>query len=86
MSDLTSVKVSRQVRDRLAAAAQARGMSVRALLDELSRKAEDAAVMEQVAQQMVRLRNADPAGWDEYLEEGRAWEERTVERVDARTR
>jgi hypothetical protein len=58
-------------------------MSVRALLDELSRKVADAAVMEQVAQQMVRLRDADPAGWNEYLEEGQAWDERTVERLDA---
>ena len=83
MSELTSLKVPRRVRDRLTAAAQARGISVRALLDELSRKAEDAAAMEQVARQMVRLRDADPVGWNGYLEEGRAWEDRTDERLDA---
>jgi hypothetical protein len=54
---------------------------VRALLDDLSLKAEDAAIMEQVAQEMVRLRDTDPPGWNLYLREGRTWEERTVERL-----
>jgi len=83
MSELTSLKVPRHVRDRLAAAANARGITVRALLDDLSRKAEDTAAMEQVAKEMVRLSETDPLGWNEYLDEGRAWEERTGERIDA---
>jgi len=83
MSDLTTLKVSRQARDRLAAAARARGVSVRALLDDLSRGAEDTAAMEQVGRQMGKLRDTDPDAWDGYLSEGRAWEKRTVEQFDA---
>lgn len=81
MSELTSVKIPVQVRDRLAAAAKARGMTVRALLDELSRQAADAALMDQVGDQMAQLRESDLPAWDEYLDEGRDWEQGTVERI-----
>jgi len=83
MSEMTTLKVSRQARDRFAAAAKARGLSVRALLDELSRRAADAALMEQVARQMAQLRDTDPDAWADYLDEGRSWEEGTIERLDA---
>lgn len=81
MPELTSVKIPVPVRDRLALAAKARGMTVRALLDELSRHAADTALMEQAAADMARLRDSDPQQWADYLEEGRAWEEGTVERL-----
>ncbi len=83
MSNLTSIKIPIQVRDRFAAAAAVRGITVRALLDQLSRQAGDAALMEQVAGQMRQLRDADPEAWDDYLAEGGRWEEGTIERLDA---
>lgn len=83
MSDLTSLKVPYEVRDRFAAAARARGVTVRAFLDELSRQVADVELMEQVGRQMSQLREADPAAWDDYVTEGRIWEEGTVERFDA---
>jgi hypothetical protein len=82
MSEMTTLKVSRAVRDRFAAAAEARGLTIRALLDDLSRQAADAALMEQSARQMARLRDTDPEAWAEYVDEGRTWEEATVERLD----
>ncbi|GEM_PF-6635354 len=39
--------------------------------------------MEEAAQRMARLRDADPQAWAEYLDEGACWEEGTVERLDA---
>jgi len=83
MSELTTIKVPSQVRDRFAAAAELRGMTVRALLDQLSRQAADAALMDQAAQQMRQLREADPEAWNDYLAEGDEWEEATTERLDA---
>lgn len=83
MPQLTTVKVSRQTHDRLATAAKTRGISMRALLDELSRDAADAALMEQVAQQMRHMEEADPTAWAEYMREGQAWEEGTIEPLDA---
>ena len=83
MSDLTSIKVPSEVRDRFATAARVHGVSVRALLEQLSRYAADTALMEQAAQQMSHLREADPDAWDDYLTEGRRWEEGTAERLDA---
>jgi hypothetical protein len=83
MSEMTTIKVSRLVRDRFASAAKARGVSMRALLDELSRRAADAALMEQAARQMAQLREADPEAWADYVAEGRTWEEGAVDRLDA---
>lgn len=83
MSDLTSIKVPLTVRDRLATAAKARGLTVRALLDELSRRAADEALMAQAAAEMARLRDSDPQEWSGYLDEGRSWEQGTVDRLDA---
>ncbi|MGC8511523.1 MAG: hypothetical protein ACP5P1_00585 [Acidimicrobiales bacterium] len=83
MPDLTSLKVSPEVRDRFAAAAKARGLTVRALLDQLSRQVADSALMDQAARQMSRLLEADPEAWDDYLAEGAQWEQTTTEPLDA---
>lgn len=81
MPELTSVKIPVQVRDRFAVAARARGITVRALLDELSRRAADEALMSQAAADMVRLRDTDPHEWSEYVDEGRSWEGGTVDPI-----
>ena len=83
MSNLTSIKVPSEVRDRFAAAAKIRGVTVRALLDQLSREVADSVLMEQAGRQMSQLRDADPAAWDDYLADGRHWEEGTTEPVGA---
>src|SRR5664280_2439257 len=70
-------------RCRWAAAAEVRGITVRALLDQLSCQVEDAALMEQAARQMRQLREVDPEAWGNYLTEGGQWEEATIERLDA---
>ena len=82
MSDLTSLKVPSEVRDRFAIAAKVRGVTVRALLDQLSREVADTALMEQAARQMYQLQRADPDAWADYLAEGHHWEEGTVEPLD----
>lgn len=83
MSELTSLKVPLEVRDRFAAAAKARGLTVRALLDQLSRDVADSAMMERAASQMTHLQKADPRAWADYVGEGRRWEEGTIEPLDA---
>jgi hypothetical protein len=83
MSDVTTLKVPVHIRDRLASVAEARGITIRRLLDELSHQALDAALMEQAGQQMARMRDTDADAWTDYLREGREWEERTVDRFDA---
>lgn len=82
VSDLTSLKVPRPVRDRLTAAARVRGVTVRKLLDDLSHEAVDAALMDEAAAQMAHLRDTDPTAWTEYLDEGRSWEDGTGEQLD----
>lgn len=82
MSQATTIKVPISVRDRLASVAKTRGITIRSLLDELSQRAFDAALMEQAGEQMARMRDTDPEAWADYLREGQEWEERTVERLD----
>ena len=77
MSDLTSLKVPCEVRDRFATAAKVRGLTVRALLDQLSREVADTAMMELAARQMSQLKEADPDAWNDYLADGRHWEDGT---------
>ncbi len=83
MTEWTTIKVPRPVRDRLAVAARARGLTIRSLLEDLSRSAVDDALMEQAAAQMRHLRDSDPATWADYIQEGTTWEEGTVEQIDA---
>lgn len=80
---MTSLKLPVHVRDRLALVARARGISVRALLDDFSREAADAALMERAASEMATLRDADPAAWASYVDEGRSWEQSTIDPLDA---
>jgi hypothetical protein len=86
MTQWTTLKVPSHVRDRLATAAQVRGVTVRSLMEDLSRQAVDDALMDQAAAQMERLRDADPQSWADYVQEGAAWEESTIEPIDARAR
>lgn len=81
MPDLTSLKVPVHVRDRLAVAARARGITVRALLDELSWQAADEALMAQASADLDRLRTSDPDAWRDYIDEGEAWEAATRDRI-----
>lgn len=69
------------MRDRFAVAAKARGITVRALLDDLSHQAEDAALMAGAHHRLEALRRDDPEEWQSYLDEGRAWEEGTHDPV-----
>ncbi len=39
--------------------------------------------MEQAARQMSQLHEMDPDAWDDYLAEGRHWEQATTDRLDA---
>lgn len=81
MTDLTTIKVPRQTRDRLSTIAAARHTTMRAVLDQLARDAENEVLMDQADQGMRRFRQNDPDGWADYLTEGLAWEEGTVDPV-----
>ncbi len=82
MPDWTTIKVSTLVRDRFAAAAKARGVTMRVLLEGLSHDVMDDALMEAAAAKMARLRDIDPNEWAGYVEEGRGWLEGPDDPVD----
>lgn len=76
----TTIKVDSVVRDRLARVAQARGMTMGALLDGESRRLEDAQRWQAIESAYRKLRVEDPDGWVAYLRE---LDEVTAGEVDA---
>jgi predicted transcriptional regulator len=69
---ITTIKVDSEVRDRLSEVARKRGTTMGALLDELSRQAEEAAWWAEVYEGYERLR-ANKGEWADYLAELRSW-------------
>lgn len=70
----TTIKVDSDVRDRLAQVAQARGMTMGALLSDVAAHLEDEQYWAEVDAAYERLQRDDPAGWAEYLAELAEWE------------
>ena len=75
MTSTTTIRVSRDVRDRLNAQAGARGISVAALVDELSRS-NDAAVLFAteralwLREQSTSVGRSEANDWDDASEDG----------------
>jgi len=76
---VTTIKVESVVRDRLAAVAKARGTTMAALLDAESRRLQSELQWAAIEESYARLQREDPAGWQEYLGELRAWETGALE-------
>jgi LPS sulfotransferase NodH len=75
---VTTIKVDVDVRDRLAAVAQARGKTMGALLAEVAKRLADEHHAEEILAAYTRLKDQDPAGWQAYLEELAAWDAGTT--------
>ncbi|MGI8535217.1 MAG: hypothetical protein ACR2K2_01735 [Mycobacteriales bacterium] len=70
---ITTIKVERAVRDRLAEMARGRGVSMGALLDVESRRLEADKHWSDVVASHERLCTDDPAGWAGYLSALVSW-------------
>lgn len=68
----TTIKVDTTVRDRLAAVARGRGVTLGALLDDLATDAERSARWAEVHEAYARLQ-ADEKEWASYLAESEQW-------------
>lgn len=71
---MTSIKVDRAVRDRLAGVALARGVTMGALLDGASRQLEKDLHWTEIEAAYTRLQHDDPASWLGYLGELARWD------------
>lgn len=71
------------VRDRLAHVARARGVTMTALLSDVSRRLEDEQRWTEIEAAYERLRREDPAGWAEYLDELTEWDAVGIDPGDA---
>jgi hypothetical protein len=71
---MTTIKVDRTVRDRLACVARARGTTLGALLDAESRRLETEQRWAEIESAYQRVQRDDPEGWQEYLGELAEWE------------
>lgn len=66
---MTTIKVDQAVRDRLAGIARARGTTMGALLDVASRRLEAEQRWAEIDAAYERIRQEDPTGWQDYLDE-----------------
>jgi antitoxin MazE7 len=70
----TTIKVDSGVRDRLAILARERGTTMGALLAEAADRLERETFFAHAREQLVRLRQEDPDGWQTDRAESRAWQ------------
>src|SRR5699024_10406512 len=65
----TTIKVDRAVRDRLSSIAQARGLTMGALLAQEAHRLETEQRWAEIDDAYERIQQSDPASWNEYLDE-----------------
>jgi hypothetical protein len=71
---MTTIKVDRAVRDRLACVARARGTTMSSLLESESRRLENEQRWVEIEAAYKRMQHEDPEGWREYLGELAEWD------------
>ena len=74
----TTIKVRREVRDRLARIAQERTASMAEVLEIAVVELERESFFRQMHADLERLRENDPKDWTRYRAESRAWEDATI--------
>ncbi|MPZ27112.1 MAG: hypothetical protein GEV12_12055 [Micromonosporaceae bacterium] len=74
----TTLSTTTEVRDRLARIARGRHTTVSDLLESVSTRLEREEALRRATESYRRFAEEDPAGFEAYLAEGRAWETATV--------
>lgn len=80
---MTTIKVDTVVRDRLASVARAQGVTMAALLRDVSSELAARQQWNVIEASYERLRTEDPVGWTEYLAELGVWDAVTGDLGDA---
>ena len=80
---VTTIKVDTDVRDRLAALARGRGVTMAILLSDVCSELETRQRWVMIEESYARLRREDPGGWNDYLAELQAWDATTSDIGDA---
>jgi hypothetical protein len=71
---VTTIKVETEVRDRLATVARARGITMAALLRDVSSELESRMHWDIIEAAYERLQREDPKAWSQYVAELHAWD------------
>jgi predicted transcriptional regulator len=71
---VTTIKVPRELRDRLARLARQRRVTMAEVLDGAVTRMEREAFFARMQSELARLRDSDPPEWESYRAEGRQWE------------
>jgi predicted transcriptional regulator len=74
----TTIKVRREVRDRLARIAHERKATMAEVLDQAIGQLERESFFVHMQTELERLRDDDPREWQTYRQESLAWERATV--------
>ena len=79
----TTIKVDTAVRDTLARVASTRGVSMSALLQQISLELQQQDEWSAIEAAYQRLQRDDPQGWSEYLAELAQWDALSADPGDA---
>jgi hypothetical protein len=74
----TTLSTTGEVRDRLAAVARSRHTTMSELLETMASRLEREEALRRATESYRRLAESDPAGFEDYLAEGRAWDAATA--------
>ncbi|KWW99144.1 hypothetical protein LI90_778 [Carbonactinospora thermoautotrophica] len=77
-SPVTTIKVRRELRDRLARLAAERHTTMAEVLEQAIAHLEREAFFARMNADLERLREEDPQEWESYRAEGQEWERTTV--------
>jgi predicted transcriptional regulator len=78
MTERTTIKLSVPLRDRIAALAERRGVTMGELLERMVERAETAEFFAELDEDLSRLRDRNPEEWEAYRRESRDWEDATI--------
>ena len=76
--EVTTIKVPRQLRDRVAQLARHRRATMADVLDEAVGRLEQDVFFARMRDQLVRLHDEDPREWESYRSEATEWEQATI--------
>jgi len=69
----TTVRVTRETRERLARLAESRGLTTPDLIEELAKRSEEDALLDRMNAHYEALRS-DPSAWEEHVRERELWD------------
>lgn len=77
-SDMTSIKIRRELHSRIARIAEEERLPIVGVVERAIANLEREVFFERMQRQLEQLRDSDPDEWNRYRSEGQEWETATI--------